>query len=1578
MEKVSECLSSGNQSSSPSPRQTSTKSTPKKLSHDSRATTKQHSEEQDSSLKDSPPNSSSTDSGRSSISSSQASNCEDVVDHSAKSPNGCRYDETSVISVKSNSQSQSSDGGTNEEKPETLENFDIYADVTLIPKTSETITVSVRPYKPSVKRVSRAKLTKTSKAHRHQGPQQQTSPTKHKGVAAWSSALSTRTILKQRKNEGITREQDESSVEQHPSKQANGVVSNSSLQSPDVNNKIPVMLKKADRSSALVVEQHSRKTSPFHCSITCTENETKGSLIYPKTFSSSSGDLSVHKEHTNKSTLIPNPEPMEPLTAKYERESSTNLLSKSNRDLPSKISSNAASPTRNEASPIRSNLHERQPSAECGRHEQDDADTRKITILPDNSRSTRPESFTFHRDSENQSINTNLDNISAEETRSSELKVSSYSTSSSPVPTTNNTLQNSANARRRTRPGGSPVSSMYTHSNKSSILRKPPRSMLVRPLLISDYQSASNQSLGLLFKKNFTDRQRRSAAPNPALLPNPVVPNPQCINLQSLDSSNLLINQPLCWWLPGVNLNNFATSYTELGGKVPQLMRNEDALLLSSTMQASPQSVCSDSTLTRNLSSLQMTGNDGRYKQGASFTEHREYHRPFHQKQPSSVSLEESHPSTLTTQECAESLESVSTEPVTGNLAKTSSSQHITERGVTDADSRAMETMNSDKLSSSIAAATPPATTTTNNVRKAIDNTQNTLSTGQTCVQDKLDLNGAQTNWQREAKGMGCWSTISEPVSNGQVGFINPVDSYLMQPNFLYFYNPEGHLFAVPASALMYQAHSNPNLAEAGSTSDSAYSSPQAVLNAQTLSEGNVRAVYGAQNFEVSNNLISVPDYGLARPNGTAQFYEQPSAPAQVNFPTAIQPLYVNDMTQWPTGMIPVENQSSQTLESASMPQQSPFRPVFVGPSSTMLIPTSYQLGAQALGLTKSQFAQRYANLVPNLIEKSLRNQKRDESDQLGTGIVGFSQQNISGKPNETGKFGKNVSESSGILGNAKPSPALGLAYSSPSLLGDKQKTFNSNPFASDEFSRNNSAAQANAARQKKHSSKTNLYIRGLPPTFTEEQLHTLAPERDLIRSVKLIAGSEGEMYGFIDFTSNAAAKAALLHIKSTNRDLYVNFAYESEKDPQNVYITNIPETWTASNVEDLKKIFQPYGQISTAIVMTKRSNNFCTGAGFVRFNRAEDAQRAIEGIRSTQVVLEGGKGPLEVKLADRQKPSDDQSSQGKSRSPKSVTDSIHRTVGEVNSERHLGTYRTQINPTTRKNATCLLPSESSTPLLGNGIGTVGPVRPSGVTFSSSLLANPTTLNAYNFTNRLAPSNTFAFALQAALNSAPLVNSNLLLQNPLGSINLQLPIQADSPGQTGLLSYPPTASQVTSLIPNTRNSRVATGLLQNPAPATPGLFTSPTGMIPIVRTMDDLNFSPGSINFSGTHQPPMLSHDVIEPVNRIYAGLTDESDKDLAFKLTEFILYALLLRSFESLKTHSNHYGFVIEFVKTLSWRMDEEVYRYPVRRFIIPIFTYVPRGCKRQWKRRYTIRLYLRVPEWVYLGSGTWDTLRV
>ncbi|KAH9286763.1 RNA-binding motif, single-stranded-interacting protein 1 [Echinococcus granulosus] len=175
-------------------------------------------------------------------------------------------------------------------------------------------------------------------------------------------------------------------------------------------------------------------------------------------------------------------------------------------------------------------------------------------------------------------------------------------------------------------------------------------------------------------------------------------------------------------------------------------------------------------------------------------------------------------------------------------------------------------------------------------------------------------------------------------------------------------------------------------------------------------------------------------------------------------------------------------------------------------------------------------------------------------------------------------------------------------------------------------------------SRSKRHSSRTNLYIRGLPKSMSENDLVSLVPDASAIRSVKLVVNNDGEGYGFIDFVTNEAALIAMQHIKLQNSGQYVNFAYESEKDPLNVYVTNIPESWNSDNVENLKQIFAPYGKITSALVMTRRSTNTCTGTGFVRYLTSEEAQRAIDGIRKAKITLPGAKRPLELKLADRQR----------------------------------------------------------------------------------------------------------------------------------------------------------------------------------------------------------------------------------------------------------------------------------------------------------------------------------------------------
>ncbi|VDO03301.1 unnamed protein product [Rodentolepis nana] len=264
-----------------------------------------------------------------------------------------------------------------------------------------------------------------------------------------------------------------------------------------------------------------------------------------------------------------------------------------------------------------------------------------------------------------------------------------------------------------------------------------------------------------------------------------------------------------------------------------------------------------------------------------------------------------------------------------------------------------------------------------------------------------------------------------------------------------------------------------------------------------------------------------------------------------------------------------------------------------------------------------------------------------DCSMSTGSPLGDDSSSSGNGKPSSPSmrQADPNVSTTNSVASSTKVS-VPGVSSNRNGSLLSRPGVSSSNPPSS--------SRSKTASRSKKHSSRTNLYIRGLPKSMSENDLVSLVPDASAIRSVKLVVNNDGEGYGFIDFVSNEAALVAMQHIKLQNSNQYVNFAYasffafimpiESEKDPLNVYVTNIPESWSSDNVETLKQIFAPYGKITSALVMTRRSTNTCTGTGFVRYLTSEEAQRAIDGIRKAKITLPGAKRPLELKLADRQR----------------------------------------------------------------------------------------------------------------------------------------------------------------------------------------------------------------------------------------------------------------------------------------------------------------------------------------------------
>ncbi|XP_048085126.1 RNA-binding motif, single-stranded-interacting protein 3-like [Alosa alosa] len=105
--------------------------------------------------------------------------------------------------------------------------------------------------------------------------------------------------------------------------------------------------------------------------------------------------------------------------------------------------------------------------------------------------------------------------------------------------------------------------------------------------------------------------------------------------------------------------------------------------------------------------------------------------------------------------------------------------------------------------------------------------------------------------------------------------------------------------------------------------------------------------------------------------------------------------------------------------------------------------------------------------------------------------------------------------------------------------------------------------------------SKTNLYIRGLPPGTTDQDLIKLCQPYGKIVSTKAILDKNTNQckgYGFVDFDSPAAAQKAVSSLKATG--VQAQMAKQQEQDPTNLYISNLPVSMDEQELENMLKPF--------------------------------------------------------------------------------------------------------------------------------------------------------------------------------------------------------------------------------------------------------------------------------------------------------------------------------------------------------------------------------------------------------------------
>ncbi|CAF1706198.1 hypothetical protein Bca4012_005032 [Brassica carinata] len=153
-----------------------------------------------------------------------------------------------------------------------------------------------------------------------------------------------------------------------------------------------------------------------------------------------------------------------------------------------------------------------------------------------------------------------------------------------------------------------------------------------------------------------------------------------------------------------------------------------------------------------------------------------------------------------------------------------------------------------------------------------------------------------------------------------------------------------------------------------------------------------------------------------------------------------------------------------------------------------------------------------------------------------------------------------------------------------------------------------------------------NIFIKNLDKSIDHKALHDTFSAFGNIISCKVALDSSGQSkgYGFVQYETEESAQRATAELNGmllNDKQVYVGpFLRRQERDSNtaanvtkftNVYVKNLAESTTD---EDLKSAFGEFGEITSAVVM-RDGDGKSKGFGFVNFEDAGDAAKAVEGL---------------------------------------------------------------------------------------------------------------------------------------------------------------------------------------------------------------------------------------------------------------------------------------------------------------------------------------------------------------------------
>nr|XP_044992242.1 RNA-binding motif, single-stranded-interacting protein 3 isoform X5 [Jaculus jaculus] len=205
-----------------------------------------------------------------------------------------------------------------------------------------------------------------------------------------------------------------------------------------------------------------------------------------------------------------------------------------------------------------------------------------------------------------------------------------------------------------------------------------------------------------------------------------------------------------------------------------------------------------------------------------------------------------------------------------------------------------------------------------------------------------------------------------------------------------------------------------------------------------------------------------------------------------------------------------------------------------------------------------------------------------------------------------------------------------------PHYLQNKSYATASHPMAPPSPSTNNGSSNSSSNSSGEQLSKTNLYIRGLPPGTTDQDLIKLCQPYGKIVSTKAILDKNTNQckgYGFVDFDSPAAAQKAVASLKANG--VQAQMAKQQEQDPTNLYISNLP---ISMDEQELENMLKPFGHVISTRIL-RDANGVSRGVGFARMESTEKCEVVIQHFNGKYLKTPPGipapNEPLLCKFAD-------------------------------------------------------------------------------------------------------------------------------------------------------------------------------------------------------------------------------------------------------------------------------------------------------------------------------------------------------